>query len=278
MHPAPVQVLGVSLAIWNLFLLIAIAIGYVVLRLAFRSSESSARPRWLFAMWLVTVYVGAVGAQLFAYAFDLNTSLLPPEGFSAARYYLDPLAGPKTLYGAVLTLPVSMLLFTRPWSWQRYGELLACWTPAMMATLAVTRVGCLLQGCCYGQRDDALGIVFPVGSPAYWHQVQEHLIAPGMLPLPVIPTQLLEAIGLAALCAWGLRWLRRGRAHLFAHGVALYSALRILLEVVRDDPERNHLWTLSTSQWIAFAILGIYVAWAWTSRQSTRLAGSPSRL
>jgi phosphatidylglycerol:prolipoprotein diacylglycerol transferase len=44
--------------------------------------------------------------------------------------------------------------------------------PALMLGIAIGRIGCLLNGCCFGSVTDvSWGIVFPAGSPAHAHQV-----------------------------------------------------------------------------------------------------------
>ena len=109
MWPHPVRILGSEIAIWNVLFLVGVGVGYLVLRWTFAHGDPALRPSWLGVRFLLTVYVAALGAQMFAYLFDLHTSLLPPPGASPARYYLDPLYGPKTLYGAVLVLPIAMI-------------------------------------------------------------------------------------------------------------------------------------------------------------------------
>ena len=46
-------------------------------------------------------------------------------------------------------------------------------TPSMLLGLAIGRIGCLLNGCCFGAVcDHAWAIQFPAGSPAYFAQAQ----------------------------------------------------------------------------------------------------------
>jgi phosphatidylglycerol:prolipoprotein diacylglycerol transferase len=262
MYPHDLHVFGLEIAIWNVLLLLGILAGYPVLLASLRARRRGAPPRFLPLRWIVTVYVSAIGAQLFAYFFDLNTTALPPPTVGWARYYLDPLFGPKTLYGAIVFLPVTLAAIVFPWRDLGYVEALDAWTPPMFVVLGIARVGCFLQGCCYGVHSERFGISFPFGSPSYYHQLNAKLIAEGETALPVIPTQAIEALVLFGLAAWFSRRLRQGDRNIFPAAVALYSLLRFVLEFARDDPDRNFLGVLSTSQWIALVALALVAATA----------------
>jgi prolipoprotein diacylglyceryltransferase len=268
MLPLRLAVGGRQIEIWDVAFLVGVAIGFLVLRATFEG-----RPRGLALRYLVTAYVAAVGAQLFAYLFDANTTVLPPPGVHPLAYYLNPLAGPKTLYGAIAFLPLGVALVASRGAGLPYGDALRRWTPATMTVLGVSRVGCLLQGCCYGIRSDRFGIPFAPRSPAHGHQVMEGLVARDRWSLPVIPTQALEAVALFAIAAWSLRRIRRNEGHVFEGAVVAYSLFRIAVEFVRDDPGRNALGPLSTSQWIGIAMLA---AAAVASRGRVLQARQPS--
>ena len=49
-------------------------------------------------------------------------------------------------------------------------------------------------------------------------------------------------------------------------GIAAYSIFRFAIEFVRADVERNHYALLSTSQWIALALLAALALHAWRGR------------
>lgn len=268
MYPVKVHVLGATLSAWDLAFLAGVAAGYVVLRQSFALGQALRRPRLLALRWLVTVYVSAIGAQLFAYAFDRNTTLLPPDTVSWAAYYLVPFGRPKVLYGAILFLPVGLVPVSLPWRDLGWRQALERWTPAMMAVLAAARTGCLLEGCCYGRRSDLLGLRFAAGSVVANDELHAGLIAAGKPTLPVVPTQLLSALALVGLCLWSRRAIRRGEHGVFVTAVALYSAFRLSIEFLRADPVRNAFGPLSTSQWFALGVLVVYGGWrgwaAWT--------------
>jgi phosphatidylglycerol:prolipoprotein diacylglycerol transferase len=262
MYPYGLELFGFHLSIWNVTFLVGVLLGYPVLRATLRVRRPGPRPRLLLARWFATVYVSAVGAQLFAYLFDLETTLLPPPSVSPVRYYLDPLFGPKTLYGAIVFLPLTALAVSVPWRDLRYGDALDAWTPPLFTVLAVARVGCLLQGCCYGVRSSWFGIPFPPPrGHLYWGQIGAGLIEHGSWTQPVVPTQLIEAAGLCVLAWWAFDQVRSGGTRVFLPAVVLYSVLRFALEFVRADPGRNAFGPLSTSQWIALMIVTSYVLW-----------------
>lgn len=259
MYPRAITALGREIWVWDLAILAGVIAGYFVLRATFRHA-GVAPPRWLVLRWIIGVYLALLAAQLAAYALDLHTSLYPPPTMSWQRYYLDPTAGPKTLYGAIIAMPLVVYLAS---SFARLSLplALATWAPAMFFVLGVARVGCFLQGCCYGRPSQWLGVSFPMGSSVYFEQVQRGWIPAGATTLPVVPTQLIEALVLLALAAWAFKETSlETRGSIFPRGIALYSICRFLLEIVRDDPERNSWGALSTSQLIALAILAIYAA------------------
>jgi hypothetical protein len=260
MYPQPVSVFGRAVEVWDLTFLVAVATGYPVLSRSLRATMPASRPRWLPLRWLALVYLAALSAQVFAYLVDAHAALRPPSSISPLRYYLDPFFRPKTLYGVILFLPVTAAVLCPPWRPAHYARALDAVTPALFAVLAICRIGCFLQGCCYGLPSRAFGVSFPPGSPASARQLGEGLILAGSWTLPVVPTQLIETGGLGGLAVWTQRRLGGGGT-VFGVGVAAYSAFRFVLEFARDDPERNFLGPLSASQWVALALLAALALW-----------------
>ena len=253
---------------WNAMFLVATFLAYFVFR-----ASAAAEPRVNFVVfrYAVVVYLSALAAQIFAYAFDANTSLTPPPEVSLWSWYLSPMAGPKTLYGAIVLYPVSVALASLG---TRLGlvRALDLWTPKMLVFLAVVRVGCLLQGCCYGAHSELFGVVFPAGSPVYWEQVRGGLIEQGAVAaLPVVPTQAIEALFLALLAVWAMRRERSATpSGIFVPTMAAYSVFRFALEFVRADVTRGLYGPLATSQWIALVVLAA-AALVWSRQRATGL-------
>lgn len=175
------------------------------------------------------------------YVCDLATHTChPPRDCLAALKFWQ---GGLTFYGGLLLALPGGLWYVRR---KRLapGRVADITAPCIMLGLAVGRVGCFLNGCCYGEATDgALGVHFP-GHPG-----------------PVHPTQLYEAAGallLAAALYAGMRWRGRGRGAVFGWMLVGYGVLRTVIEVWRADP-RGSVGPLSTSQIISIplVVLGV---------------------
>lgn len=121
------------------------------------------------------------------------------------------------------------------------------------------RIGCFLNGCCYGNISKTWGISFPAKDipPVFAQQVADGLIKPGAVcSLPVIPTQLYAALhGLIIFLV--LIWLERKERKpwfSFLVFVLLYAIGRFFLENFRFYEGQYLFLRLSISQWISLFI------------------------
>jgi phosphatidylglycerol:prolipoprotein diacylglycerol transferase len=121
------------------------------------------------------------------------------------------------------------------------------------------RVGCFLNGCCFGKVTDcAIGVKYPYHSNVWWAQYYDGLISKvDRLSLPVIPSQLIEAALNLTICiilviTYRSKLNRRGmQMGLYA---VMYSAVRFYTETLRSD-ERMNIGQFSISQAISIAIM-----------------------
>jgi phosphatidylglycerol---prolipoprotein diacylglyceryl transferase len=151
--------------------------------------------------------------------------------------------------------------------------------PTLMVGLALGRVGCFLNGCCWGATcDQPWAVTFPYGSPAYESQVEEKLVAappPELIidnpidPLrdrranaddlrknpklaaiartlrsqPVHPTQLYSTLAAALVCAAcvALYTLAPSPGRVFAMMMVLEGAARFTIETLRVEPPVMHV-------------------------------------
>jgi phosphatidylglycerol:prolipoprotein diacylglycerol transferase len=107
----------------------------------------------------------------------------------------------------------------------------AC-APAIALGIAASRVGCFLQGCCFGVETRLpLGVCFPWGSPAHLHQLASGQLSPlEMSSRPVYPTQLYElvAASLTAAVAGFLLCRRIPDGSVIMISAAMFLSLREL--------------------------------------------------
>jgi phosphatidylglycerol---prolipoprotein diacylglyceryl transferase len=137
--------------------------------------------------------------------------------------------------------------------------------PWIALGLALTRIGCFLNGCCFGKLCDLpWGVHFPHGSAVHEAQVEAHAISAGASALPVHPTQLyLAGLNLLTFFLLYVFFRRRKRfdGTLFAWLLICKGVFRSLVEIWRDDDRGVLFGWLSTSQLLSVPLvaLGIYL-------------------
>jgi phosphatidylglycerol:prolipoprotein diacylglycerol transferase len=144
--------------------------------------------------------------------------------------------------GLILAIAVSIgyLRWNRLPIW-KFGDISSL---SIALGLFFGRIGCFFAGCCYGKETSLpWGVTF----------TDTNSLA--RLNFSLHPTQIYEALGSLAIFLF-LNWKKRRRAfegEIFWLFILLYSAIRFLIEFLRDDP-RGFLFgeVLSTSQGIGF--------------------------
>jgi phosphatidylglycerol:prolipoprotein diacylglycerol transferase len=181
----------------------------------------------------------------------------PPRDCFAA---LEVWRGGLTFYGGFIFATAFGLYFARKHRmgvW-KVADLCAPW---IAFGLALTRLGCFLNGCCYGKVSQAAWAVrFPVGSPAWEAQHEAHLIANGADALTVHPTQIyLALLNLATFLALYklIKPRKKFDGQIFAWLLILKGVFRSFVEVWRDD-DRGVFWGfVSTSQLISLPLIAL---------------------
>ncbi len=143
--------------------------------------------------------------------------------------------------------------------------------PGAALGLAMTRIGCFLNGCCFGKPSSLPWAVrFPEYSHVHTQQRIAGLITYGDPPLPVHPVQLYET--LAALSIFLTLWLlypkRKFAGQIAAIFGLLYSAWRFCNEFFRADsgpwrPEFGSLTVFQCMSILLFAGFAVALAVAW---------------
>ncbi|MFQ5667729.1 MAG: prolipoprotein diacylglyceryl transferase [Candidatus Binatia bacterium] len=109
--------------------------------------------------------------------------------------------------------------------------------PAVGIGIIFIRLGCFLNGCCFGKVSNVLwAIAFPRGSRAYAWQLKQGLIAwPATHSLPVQPLQIYFALIGLALYGLGRYWQEHKEydGHVWVNSYLLFFGSTFLLEFVR---------------------------------------------
>jgi phosphatidylglycerol---prolipoprotein diacylglyceryl transferase len=129
-----------------------------------------------------------------------------------------------TIEGAVLGAALGIWIYSR-YSKLNYGALVDAIAPSIILAQAVGRIGCLINGCCYGM---------PTDLPWALTYVDPHPLA-GIVT-GVHPTQLYEII--FNLIVFGILFALRNKfkpaGSLFAIYLSFYAAWRIGIDFIRD--------------------------------------------
>ncbi len=156
--------------------------------------------------------------------------------------------GGLTLYGGILLAMATVFVMTK----RRGIPFLVIadnFSPGVILGIGLTRIGCFLAGCCYGQPTDlACGITFPAGAPASLHY--------GILA--VHPSQLYSSAGGFAIFALllGLERVWNYRGATFGRFLMLYGVSRFVVDFSRYyEPEQVMAFGWSNNQWLSIGLM-----------------------
>ena len=170
-----------------------------------------------------------------------------------------------TIYGAVLGAALGIWVYSR-FSKFQFGYLADLIVPGLILAQAVGRVGCTINGCCYG---------LPTSLP--WGIVYTHPDSLAHIGVAVHPTQVYEIIYLLIMFGVVLM-LRRRLKHdgsLFLIYLVLYSAWRIGIDFLREGTP--FFFGLHQAQFTGIIVLAIAITLLVRTRWIKRGKGSISQ-
>ncbi|HOW50657.1 MAG TPA: prolipoprotein diacylglyceryl transferase [bacterium] len=240
--------------------------------LATRYIKIDLKKTYIIQVWMF--YVGILGSKLFHILFDEKldeyVSLVRTMGFTTllTQEFLYPWKGGQVFYGGILTglaggTLLAYFLYRGP---DRRLNIIrtndvAVFTVYMMSSIG--RVGCYLQGCCYGAISETFGVVFPARSAAAYGVFRQGLSESAFIPTPpLIPTQLIETCTSGSIFLFLLFRLRKAdqlwTGYFAWHALMFHAIARFCIEFLRID-RRGGFWMFSTSQWIAITVATILI-------------------
>ena len=188
-----------------------------------------------FILTLISAFIFAVLFENF-YRSIKNATLNQPQQWTwSATYY-------GGLFGGVIAFILMYRYFYLRLNVPVLDKLLIVVPGAVSLGHAIGRLGCFLNGCCYGKETDKwFGVLFP----GFEHKV--------------IPTQLFEMFFLLALAAvllfLAFKWNTKYTLPIY---LISYSTFRFIIEFFRGD-ERGQFGALSPSQYwsIVLFVVGV---------------------
>lgn len=209
---------------------------------------------------MLALFSGIAGARIFYVAEFWNQSFAGRPFWKIFR--IDE--GGLVFYGGFLCAFTSLWIYAR-WKKLSIRRILDIFAPAMALAHAFGRIGCFLQGCCFG-RPWTGGVVFPAGSLPAMRYPDVHTGT----SLPLYPVQLYESGLNILLCVLLLLLFSRCRkgGQIAAIYLMGYAFLRFSLEFFRGD-HVDSIAGLTPSQTISLLLMvpmGALLFWYWSRK------------
>lgn len=265
-----------------------IVIGFLLAAwLASREARRRGLPDVVYDLGVVMLLSGLLGGRIFYFIQYYDKSFRGRPWYSFFAIW----EGGLVFYGGAIGGSIGGLLFL----YLRrlpVRELLDAVAPFVPIGMGFGRLGCFMNGCCYGERCAIdrfpFSVRFPPGSGhnAYGEQLDQGLIPPGASEsLPVYAVQLYEAAIDFALC--GLLWWFSRRALPRGGGIpllfTLYGIERFFMEYLRGDhgPGKITATGLTFYQNVSVILVVVFgslfgIIWYRESRRRGREGTSPA--
>ncbi len=224
-----------------------------------RARKSGLNPQQMLDLCFIVMIAAIIGSRLFYVVYHMDEfkghliNIINPFQQSGEV----GIAGLSMMGGLILAIAAALTFFIikkiNPW------PLLDALAPSFFLGEAITRIGCFLNGCCFGLPTHCgCGVVFPADSMAGW-------IFPGT---PLWPTQLMSsAAGLVMFIALLLlEKKKRYNGFTFWNGLALYSIWRFTIDFFRYYEDSMVFLkvgqiAISRNQFLCVCLLAISIWW-----------------
>jgi len=153
--------------------------------------------------------------------------------------------GGIVFYGGLVGFLVTFAICCRRHPFLQDKKAWDCLAVAIPIFAGITRIGCLLAGCCYGKTSNILITVTYKG-------IKNEAEMKDLLPV-----QLMECIydWLLAIFIGFLLYYRKCKGRLILIYAILYAMWRFIIEFLRGDIERGIICSISISQYISIGII-----------------------
>src|SRR5665648_413968 len=242
-----------SFSIYSYGLMIALALVVAILFAMREAKKSGEDPERILDLSLYVILGALIGGRL-AYVLQyLDYYLKNPIKILYFRQ-----GGLSFLGGFLVAYFLCWLYVKRTKiSFWKYADIAA---PSIAIGIGIGRIGCFLNGCCYGVVSENYGIKFPSlhMPPVYLQQLKDGLIASGSsYTLPVIPTQLYSSL-YGFLIFFILLWIKKYKKYdgfLMLSFFILFSISRFTMEFFRFNENNYQVFNSLTITQAIFCLL-----------------------
>jgi phosphatidylglycerol:prolipoprotein diacylglycerol transferase len=257
----PIPFLDVSIPIYSYGFMMMIGFLFAVLAARRKANYEGIDPYLVTDLAIYSLLGGIVGARLLFVTHHLSDYARHPlEIFMIFK-------GGLSFYGGLLGAIVTGAVFCK----NRGLSVPKCLDMGSVGAaigLAFGRIGCFLNGCCYGDPvagDFIFMVLFPKtkdahgnidGSPAYLHHLEEGWVGfADPISLPVHPVQIYSALGafVLFLVLSNVYAYKKRDGEIFLLFCILYAPMRFYWEILRDD-SAPVLYGLTVSQAISIPV------------------------
>jgi phosphatidylglycerol---prolipoprotein diacylglyceryl transferase len=266
-----------------------------------RARQQDIDPNYIIDIGMLAVAFGVLGARTFYYIQFYRDKFADRPWWKFFAVW----EGGIVYYGGLILAAIACI------GYMRYRQLRICQVgdvtaPTLAIGLSFGRIGCFLNGCCWGQVCDAdspLAIQFPRESFAWWRHVEDHINPADLLafqegqitregllasvPLDlhdwslfVYPTQFYSWCAAIAfgifLFAYDKYWARR-EGQCLTLFFTVYAVIRFVLEMFRGDHSVIFdwsVWALTASQrvglWVFPVALTAFIYLSFKGRPKAR--------
>ncbi len=251
MNPVALELGPLTIRWYGIFFALGFLAGYQMLQ--WRAKKSRIGADAAANLMFVGIIAGVAGARALYVIQNWESQF---RGNLSEIFRIDH--GGLVFYGGFIAASLALVCWCL-WKKLPLGEAADLIAPALPLAHAFGRIGCLLNGCCYGR---------VTGGPLGWHY-PHGLIANDAA---VLPTQLFEALAnlgiMAVLLLVERRLPRRGQ--LIALYVLFYAGMRFGMEFLRGDYPADQLFlgVFTPAQYVCLFLFPAGIAlWFFTSRR-----------